>query len=168
MRAFSTYVWIFVVMVLALVACSDDDFGQYPEDNAYIKANKEFMWEKKALKDEKGNLLYQQVVVNKDTALFRVLKKENNYSSKPSLNSTVYFKSMKGELIDGSVFMKPEDVAFSPATLITGFKYALLEMSPDETIELLIPAPLGYGYEAHSGIPGGSTLIFTFTIDKIL
>lgn len=161
-------VWIFVVMLFGLVACGDDDAVFSPETQAYILANKTFMWEKKAQTDAQGDLLYTQVIVDKDTALYRILKKENDYVSKPDLNSTVYFKEMKGELIDGSVFMKPTDVSFAPAELIPGFKYALLEMSPDETIELLIPAPLGYGYVSNGGIPAGSTLIFTFTIDKIM
>lgn len=51
--------------------------------------------------------------------------------------------------------------------IIPGLSGVLLNIHLDETVEAIIPASLGYGYGDYSGIPGGSTLIFTFTLDKV-
>ena len=42
-----------------------------------INKNKEYIWEKKAEKDENGELKYKQVVLGGDTALYRIIQKEN-------------------------------------------------------------------------------------------
>lgn len=170
MKTTTLYAWLLFVMLGAFTACGDDVDGHYsPEQLAYFQKNMEYLWEKKAAKDENGNLLYKQVVVGKDTALYRVTAKEGDYSSHPGLTSTVYFKDFKGVLIDGKVF-QPNlvDSNFKPQLVIPGLRYILLELSPDETVETIIPASLGYLFDDYRGIPGGSTLIFTFKIDKIL
>ena len=51
--------------------------------------------------------------------------------------------------------------------IIPGLSGVLLNIHLDETVEAIIPASLGYGYGDYSGIPGGSTLIFTFTLDEV-
>ena len=148
MKALSMYVWsLLVIMMMGFTSCGDDDELQFSEEQlAYINKNKEYIWEKKTEKDEKGELRYKQVVLGGDTALYRIIRKENEWTTTPTMTSVVYLLGLEGKFIDGQV---------------------LLNIHLDETVEAIIPASLGYGYGDYSGIPGGSTLIFTFTLDKV-
>lgn len=144
------YVWsLVVIMMMGFTSCGDDDELQFSEEQlAYINKNKEYIWEKKAEKDENGELKYKQVVIGGDTALYRIIQKENEWTTTPSATSVVYLLDLEGKYIDGKVFQKKLDrSSFS--------------------MNGIIPASLGYGYGDYSGIPGGSTLIFTFTLDKV-
>ena len=135
---------------------------------AYINKNKEYIWEKKTEKDEKGELRYKQVVLGGDTALYRIIRKENEWTTTPTMTSVVYLLGLEGKFIDGQVFQKKLDrSSFSMNGIIPGLSGVLLNIHLDETVEAIIPASLGYGYGDYSGIPGGSTLIFTFTLDKV-
>lgn len=151
-----------------LTSCGDDD-GLSAEQQAYITENKAYIWEKKAEKDENGNPVYTEIVALGDTALFRVVEKKGEWTSLPVAESTVHLLDLEGHLIDGTVFQKKTDSCqFQMTSLIPGFTAILYRVHPDETIEAIIPASLGYGENDYMGIPGGSTLIFTFTLDKIL
>ena len=157
MKALSMYVWsLLVIMMMGFTSCGDDDELQFSEEQlAYINKNKEYIWEKKTEKDEKGELRYKQVVLGGDTALYR-------------MTSVVYLLGLEGKFIDGQVFQKKLDrSSFSMNGIIPGLSGVLLNIHLDETVEAIIPASLGYGYGDYSGIPGGSTLIFTFTLDKV-
>ena len=59
------YVWsLLVIMMMGFTSCGDDDELQFSEEQlAYINKNKEYIWEKKTEKDEKGELRYKQVVL---------------------------------------------------------------------------------------------------------
>lgn len=103
-----------------------------------------------------------------DTALYRIIRKENEWTTTPSAISVVYLLDLEGKYIDGQVFQKKLDrSSFSMNGIIPGLSGVLLNIHLDETVEAIIPASLGYGYGDYSGIPGGSTLIFTFTLDKV-
>lgn len=146
----------------------DDELQFSEEQLAYINKNKEYIWEKKTEKDEKGELRYKQVVLGGDTALYRIIRKENEWTTTPSAISVVYLLDLEGKYIDGQVFQKKLDrSSFSMNGIIPGLSGVLLNIHLDETVEAIIPASLGYGYGDYSGIPGGSTLIFTFTLDKV-
>ena len=155
---------------VCMVTFSDhDDELQFSEEQlAYINKNKEYIWEKKTEKDEKGELRYKQVVLGGDTALYRIIRKENEWTTTPTMTSVVYLLGLEGKFIDGQVFQKKLDrSSFSMNGIIPGLSGVLLNIHLDETVEAIIPASLGYGYGDYSGIPGGSTLIFTFTLDKV-
>lgn len=156
---------LLVIMVMGLTSCDKDELST--EQQAYINQNKEYIWEKKAQKGEDGKLVYQQVIVSGDTALFRVIKKENDWSSFPLMSSTVSIKDMEGKLINGRIFQPKSDATLRMNALIPGFSAILLCVHPDETVEMIIPAGLGYLYTDYNNIPGGSTLLFTLTLDKI-
>ena len=136
------YLWsLLVIMMMGFTSCGDDELQFSEEQLAYINKNKEYIWEKKTEKDEKGELRYKQVV---------------------------YLLDLEGKYIDGQVFQKKLDrSSFSMNGIIPGLSGVLLNIHLDETVEAIIPASLGYGYGDYSGIPGGSTLIFTFTLDKV-
>ena len=108
MKALSMYVWsLVVIMMMGFTSCGDDDELQFSEEQlAYINKNKEYIWEKKAEKDENGELKYKQVVIGGDTALYRIIQKENEWTTTPSATSVVYLLDLEGKYIDGKVFQK--------------------------------------------------------------
>lgn len=169
MKAYSMYVWsLLVIMVMEFTSCGDDDLQFSEEQLAYINKNKEYIWGKKVEKDENGELKYKQVVIGGDTALYRIIRKENEWITTPSLTSVVHLLDLEGKFIDGQIFQKKLDKSsFSMNGIIPGLSGVLLNIHLDETVETIIPASLGYGNRDYSGIPGGSTLIFTFTLDKV-
>jgi FKBP-type peptidyl-prolyl cis-trans isomerase len=67
-----------------------------------------------------------------------------------------------GHLIDGHVFDKTmnEPLHVEVGTVIHGWNEGIQKINKGGKIRLYIPASLGYGEEAVSGIPPGSTLIF--------
>ncbi|MDD2951699.1 MAG: FKBP-type peptidyl-prolyl cis-trans isomerase [Parabacteroides sp.] len=170
MKALSMYVWsLLAIMVMGFTSCGNDDELQLSDEQwAYINKNKEYIREKKAEKDGNGELKYKQVVMGGDTALYRIIQKENEWTTTPSATSVVYLLDLEGKFIDGQVFQKKlDESSFSMNGIIPGLSGVLLNIHLDETVEAIIPASLGYGYVDRQGIPGGSTLIFTFTLDKV-
>ena len=71
------HIALMLFCVLMITSCGDDDELQFSEEQlAYINKNKEYIWEKKAEKDENGELKYKQVVIGGDTALYRIIQKK--------------------------------------------------------------------------------------------
>lgn len=169
MKIISKYVWsLLLILFVGLSACGDDDLQFSDQKISYIQKNEEYIWKKKSEKDENGKLIYSQVVIGKDTALYRITNKEHNWTTQPDLSSHVYLLNLEGRFIDGNIFQpKLEKSDFDMNILIPGLCGILTKVHLDETIEAIIPASLGYGYDDQIGIPGGSTLIFTFTLDKV-
>lgn len=169
MKALSMYVWsLLVIMMMGFTSCGDDELQFSEEQLAFINKNKEYICEKKAEKDENGELKYKQVVIGGDTALYRIIQKENEWTTTPTMTSVVYLLGLEGKFIDGQVFQnKLEESNFPMNNIIPGLSGILLNIHLDETVEAIIPASLGYGYRDDRGITGGSTLIFTFTLDKV-
>lgn len=162
----SIYAVACLMMVLAVfTACGDDDNDFSAEQLAYFEKNREYIREKKVLKGEDGELLYQQVLLGGDTALYRVLNKEGEETKYPT-SQTEMEVVLKGELIDGTNFQKELSMPLTPSGVIPGLGAVLLNNSIGERVEAIIPPYLGYGYADYRGIPAGSTLIFTYTIKK--
>ena len=129
MKALSMYVWsLLVIMMMGLTSCGDDDELQFSEEQlAYINKNKEYIWEKKTEKDEMGELRYKQVVLGGDTALYRIIRKENEWTTTPTMTSVVYLLGLEGKFIDGQVFQKKLDrSSFSMNGIIPGLSGVLL------------------------------------------
>lgn len=72
-RSIYAVISLMMAMVVGFTACGDDDKGFSAEQIAYFEKNLEFIREKKVLKGDDGELLYKQVVLGGDTALYRVL-----------------------------------------------------------------------------------------------
>ena len=72
----------------------------------------------------------------------------------------------KGDFISGQNFQKEMTMTLTPAGVVPGLGAILLNNTIGERVEAIIPANLGYGYYDYRGIPAGSTLIFTYTIEK--
>ena len=161
--------WMFkaicLCFVCVLMSCSNDD-GSYSKDQiAYFNENMEYLRAKKALLDESGKPLYEQVVVKGDTALFRVLSKEGDSNVKP-LGTSAVTMLLKGDLINGKNFQPERTMTFRPLQLIPGLAAILQLNRVGEKVEAIIPASLGYGFVDYA-VPAGSTLIFTYSVQKV-
>lgn len=154
MKSVFVSVCLMLVAVMGFVSCGDDD---------YEKENTAFIESKKVEKGTDGELLYKQVVVGGQTALYRIVKKEGNHTTPPALTTTVSM-TLKGNLIDDTNFQPESDMSFAPNQLIPGLAYIMIETCIGETVEAILPASLGYGSEDSRSIPGHSTLIFTYTM----
>ncbi len=153
-------------LLCVFVSCNNDDANGFSKEQiAYFEENLDYIREKKALTDDEGNLIYQQVVVKGDTALYRVLSKDGDATTHPSGTSVVTMK-LKGDLINGKNFQKEAQMSFRPLQLIPGLAAILQLNTVGEHVEAIIPASLGYGYVDYA-VPAGSTLIFSYTIEKI-
>lgn len=154
-----------MVLLIGFTACGDDDNNFSAEQIAYFEKNRDYIREKKALKGEDGELLYKQVVLGGDTALYRVLSKEGTETEKPT-RQTKITTLLKGDLINGTNFQKEMSMDFTPAEVIPGLGAIWLENTVGERVEAIIPAYLAYGYYGNVPVPAGSTLIFTYTVEK--
>ena len=117
------------------------------------------------MKGDDGELLYKQVVLGGDTALYRVLGKEGEETQCPTSQTPVTM-ILKGDFISGQNFQKEMTMTLTPAGVVPGLGAILLNNTIGERVEAIIPANLGYGYYDYIGVPAGSTLIFTYTIEK--
>lgn len=74
---------------------------------------------------------------------------------------TVHYE---GRFIDGAVFdssyKRGEPATFPLGRLIPAWQIAIPEMGVGDTIEIAVPADLGYGPVGKGPIPGGATLVF--------
>lgn len=145
-----------MLMVVAVFSsCSDDE--KYAKDNtAYIQ-------QKMLEKGADGELLYKQIEIGGQIALYRIIKKEGNATSSPLLDTKVTM-TLKGNLINGKNFQPEMEMTFAPKELIPGLAYIMVKTCIGETVEAILPSFLGYGSNDNGPIPGGSTLIFTYTM----
>ena len=141
-------------LLAGFTACGDDDDSNV----AYFEKNRDYIREKKALKGDNGELLYKQVVLG-------VLSKEGEETQCPTAQTSVTM-TLKGDFISGQNFQKEMTMTLTPAGVVPGLGAILLNNTIGERVEAIIPANLGYGYYDYRGIPAGSTLIFTYTIEK--
>ena len=69
-----------------------------------------------------------------------------------------------GRLVDGTEFdssyARGEPASFPLDRLIEAWQLAVPQMGVGDTIELAVPAALGYGPRGKGPIPGGATLLF--------
>ena len=141
---------IMMVMAVGFTACGDDDKGFSAEQIAYFEKNLEFIREKKVLKGDDGELLYKQIVLGGDTALYRVLGKEGEETQCPTSQTPVTM-ILKGDFISGQNFQKEMTMTLTPAGVVPGLGAILLNNTIGERVEAIIPANLGYGYYDYRG-----------------
>ena len=157
---------LMMVLLAGFTACGDDDDNGFSaEQIAYFEKNRDYIREKKVLKGDDGELLYKQVLLGGDTVLYRVLSKEGEETKYPTSQTSITM-TLKGDFISGQNFQKEMEMALTPASVVPGLGAVLLNNTIGERVEAIIPAYLGYGYSDYRGIPGGSTLIFTYTVEK--
>jgi FKBP-type peptidyl-prolyl cis-trans isomerase FkpA len=72
-----------------------------------------------------------------------------------------------GRLVDGTEFDSSfggEPATFPLGALILAWQIAVPRMGVGDTIEIAVPAELGYGMDGKGPIPGGATLLFTIQL----
>ncbi len=83
--------------------------------------------------------------------------------AKPSVADTVEVH-YEGTFVDGSKFDssydRGEPAKFPLGRLVTAWQLAIPQMGVGDTIELAVPASMGYGAVGRGPIPGGATLLF--------
>ena len=71
----------------------------------------------------------------------------------------------EGKFTDGSVFdssyQRGEPATFPLGRLIPAWQETIPLMGVGDTIEIAVPADMGYGPKGKVPIPGGATLLFT-------
>jgi len=76
-----------------------------------------------------------------------------------------------GRFVDGAEFdssvARGEPVSFPLGRVVKGWTEGVQFAGVGDTIELAIPATLGYGFKGRGPIPGGATLIFTIELIAI-
>ena len=81
----------------------------------------------------------------------------------PTVNDTVTLH-YAGTLVDGTEFdssyKRGEPATFPLSRLIRAWQLAVPQMGIGDTIEIALPATLGYGPIGRGPIPGGATLLF--------
>ena len=73
-----------------------------------------------------------------------------------------------GTFIDGVEFDSNENISFGLNRVIPGWTEGLQLVGEGGTIDLAIPASLAYGDAGITGIPGGSTLLFTVELLEVV
>jgi len=81
----------------------------------------------------------------------------------PAVSDTVTL-NYEGKLVDGTVFdssyERGQPATFPLSRLIRAWQLAVPQMGIGDTIEIALPATLGYGPIGRGPIPGGATLLF--------
>lgn len=175
---FATLCWM-MLMLVSLPACSDDNgeiIDPYTkEQKKWIADNQSYFQDRKESVGDNGQLLYKQLVVSKDTLLYRILGEAGKVDSFPDEKSDIKV-SIKGVLpVNNTVFVgdsngKPVERTIHPddPSQIKGLSAVLLKVRKGEMVETIIPYQLGCGdtdsFVQYSPIPLCSTLLFTFTV----
>ena len=152
--------------VVGFASCEKEDEGYSAEQIAFFEKQRDYIREKKQEVDADGKLVYEQLVYLGDTVLMKVLEQPTE-DDKVYSESTPIKMKLKGDFIDGKNFQKEGEMTFAPNQLIYGLRPVLLNSQTGGNYEAILPASLGYGYSDYNGIPGGSTLIFTFKVLEI-
>lgn len=120
---------------------------------AYVQANKDWLANK--AKEEGVKALPKGIY-------YKVISEGKAGGKHPTPRSivTAHYTgwTINGKKFDSSRGGTP--IAFRLSDLIEGWIVALQQMCVGDKWEIYIPAEMGYGRFAQSGIPGGSTLIF--------
>ncbi len=86
---------------------------------------------------------------------------------KPAVTDTVSVH-YKGTFTDGSQFDSSHDrgepATFPLGRLIRAWQLAIPQAGVGDTIEIAVPASMGYGPTGRGPIPGGATLLFTIEL----
>lgn len=133
-------------------------------ENKAIEKNKTAEVEFLSSKDKE-----KDVIKTKSGLRYKIIKPTTSQTTnnKITVDSEVKI-DYKGQLINGFIFDKNDDITFYVGSLIPGLQEALQLMNVGETIEAYIPSELGYKNQVVGSIPPTSCLIFTVTLKEIV
>ena len=176
MKSINVILYWVIVMVIGLSACGDDDEKTIPahteEEKIWIADNQKYFQEKKEDVEDDGQLLYQRLVVDEDTLLYRVLE-TSQIESFPKIDADVIVSMLGVIPVSQTVIVGNKDgnpidqtLKLDSPNLIKGLAALLPKIRKGERVDAIIPYQLGYGDRNYSNpyIPLCSTLQFTFTV----
>lgn len=176
MKMKSINVLLYWVIVIGLSACGEDGKKIIPahteEEKIWIADNQKYFYEKKEDVEDDGQLLYQRLIVDEDTLLYRVLE-TSQIDSFPKINSDVNVSMLGVIPVSQTVIVGDKDgnpidqtLELGSQNLIKGLVALLPKIRKGERVDAIIPYQLGYGDRNYSNpyIPLCSTLQFTFTV----
>ena len=140
-------------------------FGEFLENRRSLKllTNKEA--EEKFLAKNKP----KEGVVELESALQYKIIKEGG--KKPTSDKDTVWVRYQGKTLDGNVFdeVTPDrdSVRFTLNRVVAGWTEGIQQVGEGGTIELYVPAKLGYGERGNQGIEPNATLIFTVDLCKV-
>ncbi len=176
MKMKSINVLLYWVIVIGLSACGEDGKKIIPahteEEKIWIADNQKYFCLKKEDVEDDGQLLYQRLIVDEDTLLYRVLE-TSQIDSFPKINSDVNVSMLGVIPVSQTVIVGDKDgnpidqtLELGSQNLIKGLVALLPKIRKGERVDAIIPYQLGYGDRNYSNpyIPLCSTLQFTFTV----
>ena len=140
-------------------------FGEFLENRRSMKllVNKEA--EEKFLAKNKT----KEGVVELESGLQYKIIKEGGV--KPTSDKDTVWVRYQGKTLDGNVFdeVTPDrdSVRFTLNRVVKGWTEGIQQVGEGGTIELYVPAALGYGERGNQGIEPNATLIFTVDLCKV-
>ena len=140
-------------------------FGEFLENRRSLKllTNKEA--EEKFLAKNKT----KEGVVELESGLQYKIIKEGG--AKPTSDKDTVWVRYVGKTLDGNVFdeVTPDrdSVRFTLNRVVKGWTEGIQQVGEGGTIELYVPAALGYGERGNQGIEPNATLIFTVDLCKV-
>ena len=140
-------------------------FGDFLENRRSLKllTNKEA--EEKFLAKNKT----KEGVVELESGLQYKIIKEGG--QKPTSDKDTVWVRYQGKTLDGNVFdeVTPDrdSIRFTLNRVVAGWTEGIQQVGEGGTIELYVPAKLGYGERGNQGIEPNATLIFTVDLCKV-
>ncbi len=166
---------IFVGSLFTVLSCKDDVEDSVSGYLAWNDENVAYFEAAKVETDDNGDLLYEMVIPNWDTAscvLMHFYEKGIDTSLSPYYTSYVKVNYL-GQLIDETVFdstyVDPENTMTAKiSSLVDGWAVAMEKMHVGDSCRVVIPQNLGYGTSSSGTIKPYSTLIFDIKLIEIV
>lgn len=164
MKHFLTKIFLFLLLVAAVVACKDDRAAPYdpaPQAAADEALIKEFMAKDTTIKNP----------VRTNSGLYYIKRSSGN--GKKIKKDDVVRAHYIGKYLNGQVFESsyatnsPISFTVGKKQVIAGWDEGFQLMEEGETATLYIPSGLAYGPNGNSVIPGNASLIFEIAVLKV-
>lgn len=141
------------VAVIGFTAVAQDAPPDYSQDMKWQSAQQNALAERAASKEWSGL----------DGGVLWRRTDGNGSGRRPTVSDTVTVH-YAGTFVDGTTFDsswdRGEPATFPLGRLIKAWQMAIPQMGVGDTIEIAVPADLGYGPTGKGPIPGGATLLF--------
>lgn len=170
---------LFLLGVVALTACNDDNESSWDDYKDWREANTAFFEEQKFRMTPQGTNYYQTITPAWNSSAQVLIRYLNDRSLtqgnlSPLLTSTVDVKYIgrlyTGETFDSSYNNRVNGDSIFRTTLtslIQGWQIALVNMHVGDSVEIVVPYNMGYGATQSGIIKPYSTLIFNLKLVDI-
>lgn len=162
--------FLFIMLLLVLPSCFNDDDGGSKTYNEWRALNERY-YDSISTVMENGQLAYVPITPVWDKSFTVLLKWHNDPNENPSYvtplsTSTCIVKytltNIAGDTLDSSA-----SYTCVPNNMVTGFMAALTNMRVNDTVTAVVPYTAGYGTYGYSSILPYSTLVFGIRLDSI-